>query len=242
MAFYVTLVSDSSLPFFPGNKISHFVTQLPTSIDLNGEWEVGLSEIIYPHSWYNINASNNAFSYDFGDGKLNKRTIDDGCYEVMYDLLSAIQLSLPKNPSKFSFSYNKTTKRVKIDAVQGTSLYLENLGPILGFKQNTVIRGSMKSEIQADVQSGLSFFYVYSDLVSPQIVGDVYAPLLRIVRVTGQDGEMINQYYDRPQYLPVSKRSFHTINIELRLNSGEFVPFEKGKVIIVLHFRMKQIV
>lgn len=241
MSFYVTLASDSSLQFFPANKISHFITQLPAPINLNGEWEVGLSEIIYPHSWYNVNALNNAFTYDYGDGKLLKKYIDAGNYEVVYDLVSAIQLTLPKNPSKFTLSYNKTTKRVKIDAVQGTALYLEKLGPLLGFKQNTVIRGSVKSEIQADAQAGLSFFYVYTDLVSPQIVGDVYAPLLRIIRVKGQDGETISQHYDRPQYLPVSQRFFQTINIELRLNSGDFLPFEKGKVLIVLHFRMRQI-
>lgn len=229
------------MDYFPHNKVSRFITQLPSSINLKGEWEVGLSEIIYPHSWYNINTVNNGFSYDNGDGKIQKKRIDVGCYEVMYDLISAIQLSLPKNPSKFTFSYNKTTKRVKIDVVKGATLYLENLGPMLGFKPNSVIRGSVKSEFQADIQSNFPFFYVYNDLISPQIVGDVYAPLLRIVRVTGQDGEVVSQHYDRPQYLPVIRQSVQTIEVELRLNSGDLVPFESGRVITVLHFRMKQI-
>ncbi|GFY17712.1 uncharacterized protein TNCV_1074471 [Trichonephila clavipes] len=71
--------------------------------------------------------------------------------------------------------------------------------------------------------------------------GDTQAPLLRIVRTKGKDGETISQYYDRPQYLPLVRHSFQTIQSELRLNSGDFVPFERGKVIIVLHFRMRQI-
>ncbi|GFV28726.1 uncharacterized transposon-derived protein F54H12.3 [Trichonephila clavipes] len=87
----------------------------------------------------------------------------------------------------------------------------------------------------------IKVFCVYSDLISPQIVGDTQAPLLRIVRTKGQDGETINQYYDRPQYLPLGRHSFQTIQAELRLNSGDFVPFERGKVIIVLHFCMRQI-
>ncbi|GFX97578.1 uncharacterized transposon-derived protein F54H12.3 [Trichonephila clavipes] len=44
----------------------------------------------------------------------------------------------------------------------------------------------------------------------------------------GQDGETISQYYDRPQYLPLVRHSFQTIQSELRLNSGDFVPFERG--------------
>ncbi|GFV91505.1 uncharacterized protein F54H12.2 [Trichonephila clavipes] len=88
----------------------------------------------------------------------------------------------------------------------------------------------MKSEFVADAWSNFSIFYVYSDLISPQIVGDTQAPSLRIVRTKGQDGETISQYYDRPQYLPLVRHSFQTIQSELRLNSGDFVPFERDQI------------
>ncbi|GFT59538.1 uncharacterized protein TNCV_3406361 [Trichonephila clavipes] len=148
----------------------------------------------------------------------------------MLDIISAVQLALPKNPNRFTIIYNKATKRVKINAVQGSSLHLENLGELLGFKRNAIIIGNMKSEFVADAWSNFSVFYVYSDLISPQIVGDTQAPLLRIVRTKGKDGETISQYYDRPQYLPLVRHSFQTIQSELRLNSGDFVPFERGQI------------
>ncbi|GFT78283.1 uncharacterized protein TNCV_4451421 [Trichonephila clavipes] len=128
MSFYVTLPSDSSMHFFPENKISHFKTQLPSSVYLNGEWEVGLSEIIFPHSWLNVNETNNYFRYKFGDGNISstvKQTIDVGCYETMFDTILAIQLALPQNPNRFTINYNKATKRVKINAVQDSSLHRE---------------------------------------------------------------------------------------------------------------------
>ncbi|GFT77177.1 uncharacterized protein TNCV_1984651 [Trichonephila clavipes] len=215
------------------NKISHFKTQLPSPVCLNGEWEVGLSEIIYPHSWLNVNETNNYFLYKAGDGNISstvKRTIDVGCYETLLDIISVVQLALPKNPNRFTIIYNKATKRVKINAVQGSSLHLENSGELLGFKRNAIIIGNMKSEFVADAWSNFSVFYVYSDLISPQIVGDTQAPLLRIVRTKGKDGETISQYYDRPQYLPLVRHSFQTIQSELRLNSGDFVPFERGQI------------
>ncbi|GFT80656.1 uncharacterized protein TNCV_626641 [Trichonephila clavipes] len=79
-----------------------------------------------------------------GDGNISsivKRTIDVGCYETMLDIISAVQLALPKNPNRFTIIYNKATKRVKINAVQGSSLHLENLGELLGFKCNAIIIG-----------------------------------------------------------------------------------------------------
>ncbi|GFX80817.1 uncharacterized protein TNCV_3215651 [Trichonephila clavipes] len=206
MSFYVTLPSDSSMHFFPENKISHFKTQLPSPVCLNGEWEVGLSEIIYPHSWLNVNETNNYFLYKAGDGNISstvKRTIDVGCYETMLDIISAVQLALPKNPNRFTIIYNKATKRVKINAVQGSSLHLENLGEF--------------------------FLRLLRSNFTPNC-GDTQAPLLRIVRTKGKDGETISQYYDRPQYLPLVRHSFQTIQSELRLNSGDFVPFERGQI------------
>ncbi|GFW12716.1 uncharacterized protein F54H12.2 [Trichonephila clavipes] len=146
--------------------------------------------------------------------------------------LSAVQLALSKNPNRFTKIYKKATKRGEINAVKGSSLHLENLGELLGFKRNAIIIGNMKSEFIADAWSNFSVFYVYSDLISPQIVGDTQASLLRIVRTKCKDRETISQYYDRPQYLPLVRHSFQTIQSELRLNSGDFVPFQRrGKTI-----------
>lgn len=46
--FYITLPSNSSMQFFPENRTCCYITQLPRSIQLTGEWEVGLAEIHYP--------------------------------------------------------------------------------------------------------------------------------------------------------------------------------------------------
>ena len=40
--------------YFPDNKTTNFVTKLSRTLQLDGEWEVGLAEIVYPHTWYNI--------------------------------------------------------------------------------------------------------------------------------------------------------------------------------------------
>ncbi|GIY06030.1 uncharacterized protein CDAR_24611 [Caerostris darwini] len=51
---------------FKKNRV--IVGEPPSPITLVGKWEVGLAEIIYPHTWYNVNETNNMFGFDLGDG------------------------------------------------------------------------------------------------------------------------------------------------------------------------------
>ena len=53
--FYLTLPSDSSKRYYPENTTACFKTKLSDRIDLDGEYEVGLAQLIYPRSWYNFN-------------------------------------------------------------------------------------------------------------------------------------------------------------------------------------------
>ena len=52
--FQLTLPSNSSIEFFPNNKASDFTTKLPTPISLEGDWELALIDIQYPHYSYNV--------------------------------------------------------------------------------------------------------------------------------------------------------------------------------------------
>ena len=58
--FYVTLPSNNSVQYFSNTKTSNFQTKLPKTLQLDGEWEVGLAKIDYPHTWYNIHEGKNS--------------------------------------------------------------------------------------------------------------------------------------------------------------------------------------
>jgi hypothetical protein len=51
------------MKYFPDNTLTHYTTKLDTPITLDSaaNWEVGLAEFQYPHTWYNINEYNNVF-------------------------------------------------------------------------------------------------------------------------------------------------------------------------------------
>ena len=48
MSFYMTLPSDSSRSQFPTNRIGNYNTALARQVVLEGQYEVGLSEILLP--------------------------------------------------------------------------------------------------------------------------------------------------------------------------------------------------
>ncbi|GFQ81948.1 uncharacterized protein TNCT_607441 [Trichonephila clavata] len=68
--FYVTLPSNSSLSFFPKNTQAAFRTKLARPIILSGAWEVGLSEIFVPRTWFNIGNHNNKYSITYEETKI----------------------------------------------------------------------------------------------------------------------------------------------------------------------------
>ena len=59
--FYITLPADGSIDVYPNNTLRTFTNRLVQPVDLSeGEWEVGLMEMMFPTSLDNI-PQNEAF-------------------------------------------------------------------------------------------------------------------------------------------------------------------------------------
>ena len=50
--FYVSLESNADLTNHPKNTQNNFKITLQSPLDLHGEWETGLAQLIFPHSWH----------------------------------------------------------------------------------------------------------------------------------------------------------------------------------------------
>ena len=86
----------------------------------------------------------------------------------------------------------------------------------------------------------INTFYVYSDIVEYQVVGDVNAPLLRLVASNQTNGlNFMSKVFDSPHYLPVSRNNINTIEIDIRSSLGDPIYFTSGEVVVKLHFRRK---
>lgn len=73
MSSYVTLPSNVSQDVFKNNTSSSYRVNLAQNIDLDGAWQVALTEISYSHTWYNVPQETDFFDWrrrpaERGDG------------------------------------------------------------------------------------------------------------------------------------------------------------------------------
>ena len=73
--------------------------------------------------------------------------------------------------------------------------------------------------------------------MQPQIVGDTSAQLLKSIPAEGTFGDIIAKTFTNIQYVPIQRKLFEDVEILLRSDTGDPVPFEHGKVVTTLHFR-----
>ena len=108
---------------------------------------------------------------------------------------------------------------------------------MLGFgAKDIIIKKTTECSYAADL-TVLSTIYVYCDIVEPQIVGDTSAKLLKSIPAQGKFGDVIAKTFTNIQYVPVQTKSFEAVEVLLRTDTGDPVPFERGKVVITLHFK-----
>ena len=95
------------------------------------------------------------------------------------------------------------------------------MAPKWGFSPNKVISRTSTAERAVDLEHYFHDLYVYCDMIQSQYVGDALVPLVRIVPVERKDEERISKSFIRPQYVPVSRREFETIEVNIKRDTGE---------------------
>ena len=238
--FYLTLPSNASLNEFPNNKTTSYRVKLPQSIDLEGVWEVGLYSISYPNTWYTLqNSVDTHFYYADRTGLFQQAIMDYGYYQSMQELIKAANKALSRNVSdNIKFTYNAFTRKVTVQIKNGFLFaVVKPLSIILGFGgKDIILKKTTESPYMADLTT-VTTIYVYCDIVEPQIVGDTSAQLLKSIPAEGKFGDIIAKTFTNIQYVPIRTKSFEAVEVLLRNDTGDPVPFERGKVVITLHFR-----
>ena len=112
------------MEMFPENTLTQYVTKLPDRFDLIGEWEVGLSEIQYPISWYDVSKENVQLEMYHVDpsSSSSTATVHDvsppqGHYDSLEALVKQINATIAskeRNKNLIRFSYNEISKKITI--------------------------------------------------------------------------------------------------------------------------------
>jgi hypothetical protein len=242
--FYLTLPSDSSSKYYPENTAAYFKTKLNERISLDGEYEVGLAQFIYPHSWFNFNNYDNKISIHFvPDGHQSEQkthTFHSGQFSNEQKLLENFNNEI--NVDGLTFTWNPTTRKVslRIRYDHAPLVMSDAFKTLFGFDTDgPYTKGTHVAAHTFDLNDSIHFLYVYSDIVSYSVVGDTKVPLLRVCDTEGEYGRMVKAIFTHPYYVPIDRNDFDTIEININTELGTPVPFEFGKSVVTLHFRRK---
>ena len=247
----MTLPSNACLDVFPGNTLSSYKINLPKTLYLKQDYEVALAEIHYPVSWRTF-ADINSYSFSIHDIPTNTFQpvyVPIAFYEDVPEFVKAINNTLKtffeiegvKNDS-IVIDCNKLEQKVRVRTSPNYNIqFSPEACQVLGLEYTWYSNVSDWGRYIYNISRGFHALYVYCSVVEPQIVGDVYAPLLRTVAAEQKRGQYIIKAYGKPHYVRVNAKEINTIEINIKDDTGANVSFTFGKVICKLHFQQRSL-
>ena len=176
--FYITLPSNSSEAYYGKQPMCNFKTRLVKPIQLPvDEWEVGLAEIIYPHTWKNVTDGDFRIRV-FGDGWVWKDVnIPSALYSTPEKLVETMNHQVKKKLTDSSrgnmhFHYNDLLHKITVHLAPGYMVYLpRSLAMTLGFgdvTSATLTHHREEDNIDFGLQTlGSAVYYNHSKIVPP---------------------------------------------------------------------------
>ena len=198
--------------------------------------------------------------------KKTKREIPAGIYKNVFDLLNAVVQDTTLQ--RFEYIIDPATDKLtlKFAAREGISFEDEEIPSILGFKLPRDFIGyrhvGYKMDTQlygqdnvpnehtgiypVDIACGSQLMFLYVDIIEHQYVGNVKAPILKIIDTERRlkNGSLTvttpiqQKTFETPDFKPLLFHNIQNIKVELRTETGKLVPFlGVGKVIVNLLFK-----
>ncbi len=244
---YITLPSNTMQE---ENLTGDFRVRVARHITLEGDWEVALVDIQYPYSWYNVTndvssgmQQNHIQFVSYENSMVYTIYVPPANYSSPDQLAAAIEREIEQVSELKGCGFSYDPIEQKMVAFKTSNFSTIIMSPLLqymmGFYSRIYSKDETKAKYPVDLRGGVDALYIYCDLVEKQLVGDTLSPLLRIVPVSGKYGEIIEREFVRPQYVPVLKKEFSSIEISIRNDRDKPVPFNFGKTTVKLHFRRK---
>ena len=269
--FTIDLISNASMGIFTNNTMAKFRNQLAQPLQLDGDWQVAFPSISFPSNINNVNSAKIVAYVSSGaelDASHNRtgqlRRIRKGIYNSSEELLEEI---FPIAQLKqFDYDFDTVTQKLvlKFGPNEGLSFEDEEVPSILGFKgirdisNHGFIHIGYKSEnagnsfnrhvgdFPVDITCGSQLIFVYIDIIEHQNVGDVRAPVIKIIeserRLRNGSINTVtpihHKSYTNLDYKPILSNNIQNIQVELRNETGKLIPFTgTGKVKVSLKFQ-----
>ena len=266
--FTIDLISNASMEVFGENTMAKFRNQLSQPLILDGEWQVALSSISFPSNINNVNSNglvvykNSRLELDASNNRSGHlRKIRKGIYTSLDQLMD--ELRRIAQFKQFDFTFDKITHKLVLQfgANEDFSFENEEVPSILGFKgikdnshdgyihigyKSHKTLNRHQSDFPVNITFGSQLIFVYIDIIEYQIIGDVRAPVIKIIeterRLRNGSINTVTPIHHKTftilDYMPILSNNIQNIKVELRNEAGKLIPFNgTGKVIVGLKFQ-----
>jgi len=227
------------MDYYPSNTVARYITKLPQVTELDGDWEVALTEISVPAKLPNVTRDTHFFTLTSADSdETRKYTLQWGYYDSPIKVVLKLNATMRITGVAFRYQSNKIKL---VNAGPYDVEFSDALAHMLGFvpgRKYTPRRIGYTAPEPADLSPVIiPTLYVYCDVLKHIVVGDVTAPLLRIVNMEVTQSHAVHQIMNPPLFVPLQKKNFDTIEINIMTDTGKPVPFMGGKSVVVLEFK-----
>lgn len=184
----------------------------------------------------------------------SKHNIIQGFYENVEEIISSVNeviAEYTKQPTFFEYKSSPHRIGTANDFIEVGRKFIiscklsPRLSLQLGYRPDELIlpTGQYSSFVtNATVIPGEML--IYCDILEPQIIGDTWGKVLRIVtsdpgHFRPYFGQQCSVTFTQPHYIPVQQTNFETISIDIRDINGKLLPFQHGTLSVKLHFRKR---
>ena len=191
--FTINFSSNAYLNAYKSNTLASFKTILSSPLELEGSWEVGVTEMTYPRQTYNIRDSCFDFFHHGKKSWVEECEIGKGIYHSVDDLLEELIRAIHRkrcvwNKEKLHRYISwKVDEQGKLELNNSFTTKFANVSPdlfhFLGSQQEPSpwqlppsIHDS-PGDFPVDIHHWHQV-YVYGDFIEQQVVGNSRAPLL----------------------------------------------------------------
>ena len=122
---------------YPDNTVNHYVTALSNRIELDDDWEVALSEILFQRTWYNVQEDECMLSIITPGNEIDL-FLPEGFYSDEYQLADRCNRMIERNLKETivgtKCAYDATSKKISLHVGADNVVTLNSdLASIMGF-------------------------------------------------------------------------------------------------------------
>lgn len=239
--FYLTVKSTDSAEIYKDNTPMDFIVKLPYSLELGGDWAVGVNQIWIDKMWYNVKLSsfrliNTETNESLTDGAIS---IEEGYYSDIDQLLETLTKTTNIGDVQYcEFVYSKIKHKLTVTVKDKYVLNMEmsqRLCRMLG-SETCILKGHTELGKCVNLHMYDGVIQVNTDMITGHIYANVRPSVIKTLSTNMYNfGDII---YDGNlnDHTKLYLNKFDSIRLQI-LDADDVIKQTYGVTVVQFHFK-----